>query len=86
MLSALCDRKTPLGRGETALFLWDEFDVQVTSFSIGRASVCARRVAQERNADLRGFYLYDLSEFCSYHLFTLLIQLNRLRIYTSFTL
>jgi len=94
MLSALCDRlieKPHMYRDETALFLWDEFDVQVTSSSIRRASGCwskkiARRAAQKRNADLRNFYLYNLSEFRSYHLFTLLMQLNRPRICTSFTL
>jgi hypothetical protein len=76
ILGALCDRlieKPHMYRDETALFLWDEFDVQVTSSSIGRASVCrskkiARRAAQERNADLRDFYLSNLSEFRSYHL------------------
>ena len=56
-------------------FLWDEFDILVTISSIGRALASAgwskkvaRRVAQERNADLRDFYLYSLPAFRSYHL------------------
>ena len=65
--------KSHIYRDETVLFLWDEFDVQVTSSSTSRASVCrskkiARRTAQEQNADLRDFYLSNLSEFRSYHL------------------
>jgi transposase len=58
-----------------AVFLWDEFQVLVTAFSIGRALAsigwskkAARRVAKKRNADLRDFYLHNLSAFRSYHL------------------
>jgi hypothetical protein len=56
-------------------FLWDEFQVLVTKFSVRRALASigwskkvARQVAKERNADLRDFYLHNLSEFGSYHL------------------
>ncbi|KAK1838905.1 TPR domain-containing protein [Colletotrichum chrysophilum] len=57
------------------IFLSDEFDTLVTASSVscalasaGRSKKVARRVAQERNADLRDFYLHDLSAFRSYHL------------------
>ena len=63
MLAALCERlleKPELYQDEMAVFLWDEFHVLVTPFSIGRALAsigwskkAARRVAKERNADLR---------------------------------
>lgn len=60
---------------EMIVFLWDEFDVLVTAHSISRALASAgwskktaRRVALERNPDLRDFYLYNLSAFRSYHL------------------
>jgi hypothetical protein len=49
--------------------------VLVTTFSIGKALAsigwskkAARRVSKERNADLRDFYLHNLSAFRSYHL------------------
>jgi transposase len=60
---------------EMIVFLWDEFEVLVTKFSIGRALASirwskkiARQVAKERNADLRDCFLHSLSEFRSYHL------------------
>jgi transposase len=78
MLDALCERlleKTNLYQDEMAIFLWDEFEVLVTTFSIGRALApigwtkkAARRVAKGRNADLRDFYLHNLSTLRSYHL------------------
>ena len=78
MLDALCEHlleKPELYQDEMAVFLWDEFEVLVTTFSIGRALAsigwtkkAARRVAKGRNADLRDFYLHNLSAFCSYHL------------------
>ena len=40
MLDALCERlleKPNLYQDEMAIFLWDEFEVLVTTFSIGRA-------------------------------------------------
>ena len=60
---------------EMALFLWDEFEVRVTTStisrtlrSIGWSRKTARRVAKEQNNDLRDFYLHNLSSFRSYHL------------------
>jgi hypothetical protein len=57
------------------VFLYNEFDVLVTTSSISKALASAgwfkkatRRVAKERNADLQDFYLYNLLEFCLYHL------------------
>jgi transposase len=78
MLDALCEHlleKPDLYQDEMTIFLWDEFEVLVTTFSIGRALAsigwtkkAARRVAKEQNADLRDFYLHNLSAFRSYHL------------------
>ncbi|KAK1837704.1 hypothetical protein CCHR01_19672 [Colletotrichum chrysophilum] len=78
MLAALCERlieKPDLYRDEMVIFLSDEFDTLVTASSISRALASAgwskkvaRRVAQERNADLRDFYLHELSAFRCYHL------------------
>lgn len=78
MLEALCDHlleKPDLYLDEMAEFLYDEFDVLVSTYTISRAlqshgwtKKVARRIAQERNADLRDYYLYQLSDFCSYHL------------------
>jgi transposase len=60
---------------EMAVFLWDEFDVLLSPSSISRALLSinwskktARRVAKERNPDLRDLYLHNLSAFRSYHL------------------
>jgi transposase len=78
MLAALCDRlleKTGLFRDEMAVFLYDEFNVLVSVHSIGRALASirwtkkvTRRIANERNADLRDFYLHKLSAFRSHQL------------------
>jgi hypothetical protein len=78
MLSALLERlieKPKLYQDEMVVFLYDKFDVLVTTSSISRALAsagwskkAARRIAKERNADLRDFYLHNLSEFRSYHL------------------
>lgn len=78
MLQALCEHlleKPELYQDEMVVFLWDEFGALVTTFSIGRALAsvgwskkAARQIAKERNADLRDFYLYNLSAFRSYHL------------------
>jgi transposase len=78
MLDALCDRlieKPGLYRDEMAVFLYGEFGIQVSVSSIGRALASAkwtkkvtRRIASERNADLRDFYMHNLSEFRSYQL------------------
>jgi transposase len=78
MLAALCDHlleKPGLYRDEMAVFLYDEFDVLVSVSSIGRALASIKwtkkvtqRIANERNADLRDFYLHKLSAFRSHQL------------------
>ena len=78
MLEALCDHlleKPDLYLDEMAEFLYDEFDVIASRYTISRAlrshgwsKKVARRIAQERNADLRDYYMYQLSDFRSYHL------------------
>jgi transposase len=78
MLAALCDRlieKPGLYRDEMAVFLYDEFGVLVSLSSISRALAsikwtkkATQRIANERNADLRDFYLHKLSAFRSYQL------------------
>ncbi|KAF4209653.1 hypothetical protein CNMCM5878_005039 [Aspergillus fumigatiaffinis] len=78
MLKALCDHlleKPHLYLDEMAIFLWDEFQVHVTTSSIGRAlkregwsKKAAKYKARERNADLRDAYFHFMSDFCSYHL------------------
>lgn len=70
MLEAICDRllkKPRLYVDEMALFLWDEFHIQVTNSGLEQAftSACwskkvARQRAKEYNANLRGFYLHNL--------------------------
>jgi hypothetical protein len=77
MLDALCEHlleKPRLYRDEMVLFLLDEFNAHVSTFSIGRALIgrdwtkkTIRRVARGRNADLRDLYLYNTSDFHSYH-------------------
>lgn len=78
MLAALCDRlleKPGLYIDEMVIFIWDEFHVLVTDSSIKRALASAgwskkvaRQRAKEQNADLRDYYLHNLSDFQSYHL------------------
>lgn len=78
MLEALCEHlleKPDLYLDEMALFLWDEFEILTTPSTISRtlksngwSKKVARRVAKERNADIRDFYLHNLSDFRSYHL------------------
>jgi transposase len=60
---------------ELVILLWDDFDVLIITMSISRALASmdwskktARRVARERNADLRDLYLYNMSAFRSYYL------------------
>ena len=60
---------------EMAVFLWDEFEVLVTTSSIRRAlkyegwtKKAAKQKAKERNADLRDAYFHFISDFASYHL------------------
>jgi transposase len=59
---------------EMVIFLWDEFEALVTTSTVSRAlksigwsKKTCRRVAKARNADLRDYYLYNLSFFRSYH-------------------
>jgi transposase len=78
MIKALCDHlseKPGLYLDEMAVFLWDEFQTMITTSSIRRALVAtgwskkaARQRAKEQNADLRDYYLHNLSDFQSYHL------------------
>jgi transposase len=75
MLKALCDHllENPhLYLDEMAIFLWEEFQVHVTTCSIGRAlkreawsKKAAKYKASERNADLRDTYFHFMSDFCS---------------------
>lgn len=58
-----------------AIFLWDEFQEQVTTCSISRAleyngwsKKTANQKAREQNADIRDEYFYFISKFRSYHL------------------
>jgi transposase len=78
MLDALRERlleKPGLYLEEMALFLWDEFGVLVSTHSISRtlravgwSKKVARQIAREQNAELRDFYLHNLTQFQSYHL------------------
>lgn len=78
MLEALCEHlleKPHLYQDEMVVFLWDEFRVLVSTYSIGGALAsigwtkkAARLIAKERNADLRGFYIHTISSFSSYHM------------------
>ncbi|KAJ5708640.1 hypothetical protein N7488_008441 [Penicillium malachiteum] len=78
MLEVLCAHlleKPDLYLDEIAEFLYDEFELLVSTYTMSRAlrsrgwtKKVARRIAQERNADLRDYYLYQLSDFHSYHL------------------
>ncbi len=78
MIDALCQHlleKPDQYLDEMVVFLWDEFNVLLTTPTVSRAlksigwsRKAARRVAQQRNADLRDFYLHNLSSFRFYHL------------------
>jgi transposase len=78
MLDALREHlfeKPGLYQEEMALFLWDEFGALVSTHSISRtlkavgwSKKVARQIAREQNTDLRDFYLYNLTQFRSYHL------------------
>lgn len=78
MLDALCEHllgKPGLYLDEMAVFLWDEFQTQVTKSSISRALAfrgwskkTTQQRARERNVDLRDAYFHNISEFCSEHL------------------
>ncbi|KAF4262843.1 hypothetical protein CNMCM8812_004371 [Aspergillus fumigatus] len=78
MIQALCDHlleKPYLYLDEMVLFIWDEFQVQVTNSSISRAlkykgwsKKTAKQKARQRNPELRDEYFHFISDFCSYHL------------------
>jgi hypothetical protein len=76
MLDALCDHlaeKPGLYVEETAIFIWDEFNISPSSIkrALSRAGWTkkkAQRKAKEQNPQLRGFQQHKLSEFRLYHL------------------
>ena len=78
MLDALCEHlleKPGLYLDEMVIFIWDEFRTLATTSSIRRALTLTgwskksiRQRAKEQNAELREFYLRNISEFDSYHL------------------
>jgi transposase len=78
MLVALCEHlfdKPNQYLDEMALYLWNEFEVAVSTSAVDKPlkpiSWCkktCRRVAQDRNANLRDCYMYQLSPFRSYQL------------------
>ncbi|KAK8121451.1 hypothetical protein PG999_005571 [Apiospora kogelbergensis] len=66
--------KPDLYQDEMAVYLFDEFDALVATSCISRALAAAgwsrkvaRRIAKERNADLRDHYLHKLSSFPQFH-------------------
>jgi hypothetical protein len=73
MLDTLCKhllRHPDLYHDEMARFLLDEFDIQVSPQSIGRAlrsikwtKKKIRRIAKRQNADLRDLYIYNTKDF-----------------------
>jgi transposase len=75
MVQALCDHlleKPHLYLDEMAIYLWDEFQTQVTTCAIRRAlqyagwsKKKARQKARERNPDLRDEYFHLISDFSS---------------------
>lgn len=59
---------------EMAIFLWDQFEVLISTSSISRAlksifwsKKTTRRIARKQNPNLRNYYLQNLSAFRSYH-------------------
>jgi transposase len=78
MLEALLEHlieKPRLYQDEMAVFLCDEFGIHIkipciskTLKSIRWSKKASRHIAQDRNDELRDFYLHNLSEFRSYHL------------------
>jgi transposase len=78
MLDALKERlleKPGMYQDEMALFLYDEFEILVNNSAVSRALAsigwtkkATRQIAKERNADLRDYYLHNLSAFQSHHL------------------
>ncbi|EED22757.1 TPR domain protein [Talaromyces stipitatus ATCC 10500] len=78
MIEALCDHlleKPQLYLDEMAIFIWDDFGVQVKTWDISRAlkregwsKKTSKQKASQRNADLRDGYMHLISDFRSYHL------------------
>jgi transposase len=78
MLDALKERlieKPGMYQDEMALFLYDEFEILVNNSAVSRALASigwtkktTRQIAKERNANLRDYYLHNLSAFQSHHL------------------
>jgi hypothetical protein len=78
MLDYLCSHlheRPHLYLDEMASLLQQRFDVSVSTSTISRTLTdkgwsrkVIRQVSNRRNADLRDFYLYNLSQFRSYHL------------------
>jgi transposase len=78
MLDALRERlleKPGMYQDEMAVFLYDEFEILVNNSAVSRALAsigwtkkATRQIAKERNADLRDYYLHNLSAFQSHHL------------------
>jgi hypothetical protein len=67
--------KPGLYHGEMVVFLWDEFDVLVSTFSISRSlkaagwsKKAARQIAREQNVELQDFYIHNLTQFHSHQL------------------
>jgi transposase len=78
MLDALREKlleKPGMYQDEMLVFLWDEFDILVNASAVSRALASigwskkvTRQIAKEQNADLRDYYLHNLSAFQSHHL------------------
>ena len=78
MLDALREKlleKPGMYQDEMVVFLWDEFDILVNASAVSRALASigwskkvTRQIAKEQNADLRDYYLHNLSVFQSDHL------------------
>lgn len=78
MLDALREKlleKPGMYQDEMVVFLFDEFDILVNVSAVSRALASVgwskkvtRQIAKEQNADLRDYYLYNLSAFQSHHL------------------
>jgi transposase len=78
MLDALREKpleKPGMYQDEMIVFLFDEFDILVNASAVSRALASigwlkkvTRQIAKEQNANLRGYYLHNLSAFKSHHL------------------
>ena len=73
MLDALCEhllRKPDLYRDEMVMYIWDEFQLPVSTSTITRALKSngwsrkkCRQEARQRDPDLRDLYLYNLADY-----------------------